>query len=80
VISDDELDADYIIPSAFNRHVVRAVARHVADAAVRSGVARRPLSEPPGAVVEDSHLRSQRHARHPRSPSGLAPRDAGATP
>ncbi len=41
VISDDELHADYIIPSVFNRRVVEAIAGAVADAAVRGGVARR---------------------------------------
>jgi len=37
----DELDAEYIIPSAFNRDVAPAVARRVAQAAVESGVGRR---------------------------------------
>jgi malate dehydrogenase (oxaloacetate-decarboxylating) len=41
IVPDDELDPDYIIPSAFNRDVAPAVAEHVAEAAVRSGVARR---------------------------------------
>ena len=41
IVSDDELDADYIIPSAFNRDVAPAVAEQVAKAAERSGVARR---------------------------------------
>ena len=41
IVSDDELDADYIIPSAFNRDVAPAVAEQVAEAAERSGVARR---------------------------------------
>jgi malate dehydrogenase (oxaloacetate-decarboxylating) len=45
VISDDELDADYIIPSAFNRDVAPAVAARVAEAAVRTGVARRVSDE-----------------------------------
>ena len=45
VIADDELDAEYIIPSVFNRDVAPAVARAVAEAALASGVARR--SEPP---------------------------------
>ena len=42
IVSDDELDAEYIIPSAFNRDVAPAVAEQVAKAAERSGVARRP--------------------------------------
>jgi malate dehydrogenase (oxaloacetate-decarboxylating) len=44
IVSDDELDADYIIPSAFNRDVAPAVAERVAEAAERSGVARRHVS------------------------------------
>jgi malate dehydrogenase (oxaloacetate-decarboxylating) len=42
VVGDDELHAEYIIPSVFNREVVKAVARAVAQAAQDSGVARRP--------------------------------------
>ena len=41
VVSDDELDAEYIIPSAFNRDVAPAVAEKVAKAAESRGVARR---------------------------------------
>jgi malate dehydrogenase (oxaloacetate-decarboxylating) len=41
VIGDDELHAEYIIPSVFNRRVAEAVAEAVADAAVATGVARR---------------------------------------
>ena len=44
IVSDDELDAEYIIPSAFNRDVAPAVAEQVAKAAERSGVARRSLT------------------------------------
>jgi malate dehydrogenase (oxaloacetate-decarboxylating) len=40
-IADDELAADYIVPSVFNRTVAPAVASAVAQAAERSGVARR---------------------------------------
>jgi malate dehydrogenase (oxaloacetate-decarboxylating) len=47
VISDDELSADYIVPSVFDRTVAAAVARAVADAAVAAGVARDKL-EPVG--------------------------------
>ena len=42
VVSDDERDPEYIIPSAFNRDVASAVATAVAEAAQASGVARRP--------------------------------------
>src|SRR6201991_376870 len=41
VIADDELHAEYIIPSVFNRRVVEAISAAVADAAVATGVARR---------------------------------------
>jgi malate dehydrogenase (oxaloacetate-decarboxylating) len=39
-ISDDELAADYIVPSVFDRSVAPDVARAVAAAAVAGGVAR----------------------------------------
>jgi malate dehydrogenase (oxaloacetate-decarboxylating) len=41
IIPENELHADYIIPSVFNRHVAESVAQAVADAALTSGVARR---------------------------------------
>jgi malate dehydrogenase (oxaloacetate-decarboxylating) len=41
VIPDDELHADYIVPSVFNRRVAESVAEAVTNAAVASGVARR---------------------------------------
>ena len=40
LISDEELNADYIIPAAFDPRVGTAVAAAVADAARRTGVAR----------------------------------------
>jgi malate dehydrogenase (oxaloacetate-decarboxylating) len=40
-IPDDELSADYIIPSVFNRGVAPAVAAAVAEAAAATGVARK---------------------------------------
>jgi len=40
-IGDDELSADYIIPSVFNRSIVPAVAAAVARAAEEDGVARK---------------------------------------
>jgi malate dehydrogenase (oxaloacetate-decarboxylating) len=40
VIRPDELDAEYIVPSPLNRDVAPAVAAAVAEAAVRTGVAR----------------------------------------
>jgi malate dehydrogenase (oxaloacetate-decarboxylating) len=45
VIPDDELSADYIVPSVFDRRVAPAVAAAVAEAAERSGVARRSRSK-----------------------------------
>jgi malate dehydrogenase (oxaloacetate-decarboxylating) len=44
VIADDELHADYIVPSVFNREVTEAVAAAVAEAGVASGVARRVVA------------------------------------
>ena len=43
LVSDEELSADYIIPKAFDPRVRDAVAAAVAEAAVRSGVARKSL-------------------------------------
>jgi malate dehydrogenase (oxaloacetate-decarboxylating) len=41
VVDPRHLAADYVVPSVFNREVAPAVARAVADAAARTGVARR---------------------------------------
>ncbi len=41
VVKHDELSVEYIIPSVFDRRVAAVVARAVAKAAVRTGVARR---------------------------------------
>jgi malate dehydrogenase (oxaloacetate-decarboxylating) len=46
-IPDDELSADYVIPSVFNRAVAPAVAAAVAKAAQRTGVARRSAASTP---------------------------------
>ena len=40
-IPDDELHADYIVPSVFNRNIAPLVAKAVAEAARRTGVARK---------------------------------------
>ena len=40
LISDDELNSDYIIPSPFDKRVVPAIAAAVMDAARRSGIAK----------------------------------------
>ena len=45
VITPDELNADYIVPSVFNRNITPLVAKAVADAACHSGVARRERRE-----------------------------------
>ena len=45
-IADDELAADYVIPSVFNRAVAPAVAAAVAEAARRTGVARKSAQTP----------------------------------
>jgi len=40
LISDEELNEEYIIPKAFDERVGGAVAKAVAEAAVKTGVAR----------------------------------------
>ncbi len=40
LVADDELSPDYILPAAFDERVGEAVAKAVADAAVKSGVSR----------------------------------------
>src|SRR5438093_6171788 len=46
IVSKDELSEEYIIPSMFDRRVPEAVASAVAEAAVKSGVARRKRPRP----------------------------------
>ena len=41
MIKDDELQDDYIIPSIFNRKVIPSVAHEVAEAARKTGLARK---------------------------------------
>jgi malate dehydrogenase (oxaloacetate-decarboxylating) len=41
IVTDSELSEEYITPGMFDARVVPAVASAVADAAVRTGVARR---------------------------------------
>lgn len=50
LISETELNPDYIIPDVFDSRVAPAIAAAVARAAVESGVARRHL--PPEAVAQ----------------------------
>lgn len=40
MVTDDKLNAEYIIPYAFDRNVGKTVAKAVADAAIKTGVAR----------------------------------------
>lgn len=40
IVTDDELSEEYIIPAAFDERVGKAVAKAVADEAVRAGIAR----------------------------------------
>ena len=41
ILKDDELHEDYIIPSGFDRKVAAAVAHAVAEAAKKTGLARK---------------------------------------
>ncbi len=45
LVTDEELSPSYILPHAFDKRVGKAVARAVAEAAVRTGVARLPLKD-----------------------------------
>ena len=40
LVSEDELNPDYIIPNPFDERVAKAVAERVKEAAIKSGVAR----------------------------------------
>jgi malate dehydrogenase (oxaloacetate-decarboxylating) len=51
VIADDELGPEYVIPSVFNRDVTKLVARAVAEAAERDGVARKLRTTPTAAQL-----------------------------
>jgi malate dehydrogenase (oxaloacetate-decarboxylating) len=44
-VPDDEITADYIVPSVFNRSVVELVAAAVAEAARADGVVRKGRME-----------------------------------
>ena len=56
VIPPADLAPDYVVPSVFNRAVAPAVAKAVAEAAERGGVARkRPAGEPVVELVAQSH-------------------------
>jgi len=59
IVAPSELEADYVIPSVFNREVAPAVAEAVALAAEASGVARRPSAV---QLARSSALSSSRSA------------------
>jgi malate dehydrogenase (oxaloacetate-decarboxylating) len=77
VIPEDELQADYIVPSVFNRRVVEWVAEAVAKAAVDSGVARRERGvrtpTPRPRSCRESPARAAGRARPPRPSRACAP-------
>jgi malate dehydrogenase (oxaloacetate-decarboxylating) len=52
VVSPDELSAEYVIPSVFNRDVAATIAEAVAQAAIDSGVARRDRTASPQTEAE----------------------------
>jgi malate dehydrogenase (oxaloacetate-decarboxylating) len=41
IITDEELNPEYIVPSVFDKRVAESVSRDVEEAAYRTGVARR---------------------------------------
>ena len=52
VVTSDELSAEYVIPSVFNRDVATTIAEAVAQAATDSGVARRDRTASPQTEAE----------------------------
>jgi malate dehydrogenase (oxaloacetate-decarboxylating) len=57
-IPEEELAADYIVPSVFNRAVAPAVAAAVMEAAVASGVAQRVPSSMRSSLGSDDAARA----------------------
>ncbi len=55
IVAPGELEADYIIPSVFNRDVAPAVATAVAEAAEQAGVARRSSKQRGAEIAELPH-------------------------
>jgi malate dehydrogenase (oxaloacetate-decarboxylating) len=55
VVETDELSADYVVPSVFDRRVARGVAAAVAAAAVDAGVARKSFRQEEAELVELRH-------------------------
>jgi len=62
-ISEDELNEEYIIPSVFNKQVVRRVARAVEEAAHSSGVARRRRSSNHAGPTVPAEIRPVRNGQ-----------------
>jgi malate dehydrogenase (oxaloacetate-decarboxylating) len=62
IVKPGELEADYIVPSVFNREVAPAVAQAVAHAAEHSGVARKSRREHPADPSELTLAGSTRSA------------------
>ena len=52
VVTPEELSAEYVIPSVFNRDVATTIAEAVAQSAIDSGVARRDRTASPQAETE----------------------------
>jgi malate dehydrogenase (oxaloacetate-decarboxylating) len=52
VVTPEELSAEYVIPSVFNRDVATTIAEAVAQAAIASGVARRDRTASPQSEAE----------------------------
>jgi malate dehydrogenase (oxaloacetate-decarboxylating) len=55
IVQPDELEAEYVIPSVFNRDVAPAVATAVAEAAELAGVARRQRTRRGADLAELPH-------------------------
>lgn len=49
IITDEELHAEYIVPSVFDKRVAEAVSKQVEEAAYKTGVARRDKTRPIGS-------------------------------
>ena len=53
IVTEQEINAEYVIPSVFDVRVVDAVAKAVANAAIEDGVARRTPAKLEGEDVID---------------------------
>ncbi|MGG4143478.1 NAD-dependent malic enzyme [Paenibacillus algorifonticola] len=59
VVTEEELNESYIIPSVFNQHVVEKVREAVIAAAYQSGVARRSLSQETTNEAAEARLQEE---------------------